>query len=893
MNPDPPPFHALEVDAALAEMATPRRGLDASEAEARLARDGPNVLKAARPRSAWKILLDQLRSLVVLLLFVAAAIAIASGDRLEAIAIAAVLVLNTLLGFVTEIRARRAMEALLRLEAPRAVVLRGGETLEIAARDVVTGDLVRLEPGQSIPADARVIEATDLRVEEAALTGESMPVQKSPQPVPIDAPLPDRTSMVYKGTAVAAGAALALVIGTGMRTELGRIGELVERIPEERTPLERRLDALGRRLVLLVLAVAAVVVGMGLLQGSPLALMLETGIALAIAAVPEGLPAVATIALAVGVRRMARRRALVRRLPSVETLGSVTVICTDKTGTLTAGEMTATTLWLDRRELRISGAGYAAEGEFLHDGRRVDPREDPIGDVALRIAVLANRAGLEPGPHGARARGDPTEAALLVAARKAAVDREAIVDAWPEQGEVPFSSERALMATFNRGPDGALVAHVKGAPGRILDCCDRVLTRDGERPLDPERRREIESRNATMAGHGQRVLALALGPVAEASEAALHGLVFVALVGLADPPAPGVRETIRTLRGAGIRTAMITGDQAATAAAIALDLGLSEPDDEVLGARELQRLGEEALSRRIGRVAVFSRVSPEQKLAIVSAYQRRGDIVAMLGDGVNDAAALKKADVGVAMGIRGTDVAKEAAAIVLQDDRFRTIAAAVEEGRVIFDNIRKFVFYLFSCNLAEVLVLLGAGLAGLPLPLTPLQILWLNLVTDTFPALALALEPAEPDVMRRPPRRPDAAILSAGFLRAIAFYAGLITAATLLAFWLAVAGPLADPSRALTVSFITLALAQAFHLGNARSHGAVLGRGALSNRYALGAVALVLLLQLLALYAPPLTAVLDTRPLRWQEWLIVLPLSALPGLVGQAVRVWTGRRRGG
>ncbi len=893
MDADRPPYHALDVPSALARLSSGGDGLSSAEAEARLARYGPNVLRPARPRPAWKILVDQLRSLVVLLLAGAAGVAVASGDALDAGAIAAVLLLNTLLGFVTEMRARRAMEALLRLEAPRAVVLRDGAPREIAARDVVPGDVVRLEPGQSVTADARVIGATDLRVDEAALTGESMPVSKAPSPVALDAPLPDRASMLYKGTAVVAGAALALVVGTGMRTELGRIGELVEHIPEERTPLERRLDALGRRLVLLVLAVAAVVVGVGILQGTPLALMLETGIALAIAAVPEGLPAVATIALAVGVRRMARRRALVRRLPSVETLGSVTVICTDKTGTLTAGEMTATALWLDGRELRISGAGYGLEGEFLEDGRAVDPREDPIGDVALRTAVLANRAGLEEGAGGGRFRGDPTEAALLVAARKGGVDRESVGAAWPELGEVPFSSERALMAAFNQGPDGALVAHAKGAPGRILDVCDRVLTRDGERALDDERRRTIESLNVAMAGRGQRVLGLACGGVAAASDDALHGLAFVALVGLADPPAAGVRETIQTLRGAGIRTVMITGDQAPTAAAIARDLGLGGTDDEVLGARDLQRLSEEALTRRIGRVAVFSRVSPEQKLAIVSAYQRGGDVVAMVGDGVNDAAALKKADVGVAMGIRGTDVAKESAAIVLQDDRFRTIAAAVEEGRVIYDNIRKFVFYLFSCNLAEVLVLLGAGLAGLPLPLTPLQILWLNLVTDTFPALALALEPAEPDVMRRPPRRPDAAILSAGFLRAVAFYAVLITAATLLAFWLAVAGPLADPQRALTISFITLALAQAFHLGNARSHGAVLGRGALSNRYALGAVALVVLLQLLALYAPPLTAVLDTRPLRWQEWLIVLPLSALPGLVGQAVRLWTGRRRAG
>src|SRR5690606_16013826 len=604
-------------------------------------------------------------------------------------------------------------------------------------------------------------------------------------------------NMVFKATTAVAGSARALVTATGMATEVGRIGELVGGIVEEQTPLERQLDQLGRRLVYLALGVAGLVIALGAAQGIPLGQMLETGIALAIAAVPEGLPAVATITLALGLRRMARRNALIRRLPAVETLGSVTAICTDKTGTLTAGEQTTTVLWLDGRELRITGTGYAPEGEILDDGSAVSPDDDPFLFAALRTAALANRAGIERTDGRWTARGDPTEAALLVAAAKAGLDRDELRSRYPETGEVPFSSERMLMATFHTTPDGDTLAAVKGAPGRIIELCTRKLTADGERDLDDEGRRRLVAINDDLASRGLRVLALAQkspaparvegvgtggAPAPARGEDGLEGLTFIGFAGIIDPPAEGVKESIAAFRHAGIRTVMLTGDQRLTAEAIARDLGVLEPGEETLDGRELARLSDDELAERARRVAAFSRVSPEDKLRIVSAYQQEGEIVAMLGDGVNDAAAMKKAHIGVAMGRRGTDVAKEAASLVLQDDRFPTIAVAIEEGRVVFDNIRKFVFYLFSCNLAEVLVLLGAGVAGLPLPLTALQILWLNLVTDTFPALALALEPAEPDIMDRPPRDPRAAILSAGFLRAIVFFSALITLPSLAAF---------------------------------------------------------------------------------------------------------------
>lgn len=884
--------HTWTAEEALERLSSVRDGLSDADARRRLEQYGPNALRAAKPRSAWIILVDQLRSVVVLLLFAAAAVALITRDLLDAAAIGAVLLINTALGFVTELRARRAMESLLRLQAPRAVVVRDGHAREIDAREVVPGDVIKLEPGQFVPADARLLDTSDLRTGEATLTGESVPVTKTVDRLPEDTPLPERANMLYQGTTVADGSARALVVATGRRTELGHIGELAGGVREERTPLERRLDALGHRLVWLALGMGAVVAALAAARGFPLGQMIETGIALAIAAVPEGLPAVATIALAVGVRRMARRQALIRRLPSAETLGSVTVICADKTGTLTAGEMTVRVLSLDEREIEITGTGYEPKGEFLDDGKAIDAAKDARVHELLQIGVLVNHAELVEERGGVTVRGDPTEAALLVAGEKAGLERERLLEELPQVHEVPFSSERMFMATFHESGDGAIIANVKGAPDRVIALCGRALTTDNERSLDDAGRKRLLERNHELAARGLRVLALARGRVKSADASALEQLTFVGFAGMMDPPAAGVKETIRAFREAGIRTVMITGDQRLTAQAVARDLGILVEDEEVLDGSAMARLSEADLATRVERVAAFSRVDPEAKLAIVTAYQRRGEIVAVLGDGVNDAPALRKSDVGVAMGRRGTDVAKEAADVVLQDDRFSTIGAAVEQGRVIFDNIRKFVFYLFSCNLAEVLVLLVAALAGLPLPLLPLQILWLNIVTDTFPALSLAVEPAEHDVMQRKPRDPQEAIFSARFLRAIAWYASLITAVTLLAFWIALDGQGTASPRALTMSFMTLALAQTFHLGNARSEEHVLTvRQALANPVALGAVALVVLLQVLAVHFRPLAEVLRTEPLGARDWAVCVALGIVPAAIGQVSR-WVSMRRG-
>ncbi|MEN8374053.1 MAG: HAD-IC family P-type ATPase [Gemmatimonadota bacterium] len=883
-------WHAVDVRETLALLSSSETGLSDAEARRRLAIVGPNRIPRSPPVTAWRVLARQLRSVVVGLLAIAALVALLMGEPIEAGAIGAVLLINTGLGFFVELKATRTMEALLRYQAVAASVVRGGRTQEIDAADLVPGDLVVLQAGDSVPADARLVEAVELRTGEAALTGESMPVGKDAEAAPEEAPLPDRRSMVYAGTTVASGSGRAIVVDTGAGTELGRIGGLLGEIEAGRTPLEERLDALGRKLVWVTLGVAGVVTALGWARGLSLPLMLETGVALAIAAVPEGLPAVATIALAVGMGRMARRNALVRRLHAVEALGSTTVIGADKTGTLTAGEMTVTELLLDDREIAVSGEGFTPVGEFREGGTAVDPATDPVLRRALTIARRTARVQIGRDAAGWSVRGDPTDAALAVLAEKAGL-QDASAPSDEPSAELPFDTARRYSASFHDG-NGELRAFVKGAPADVLERCARVGVGGGTRLLDGAERDRILAANADLARRGMRVIALADGPVEGATDAAVRDLEFVALAGITDPPAEGVAETVRMLSEAGIRTVMITGDQAATAAAVATQLGLPTSAAAVVEGAALEGMSEEEFRRRGSGVSVFSRVSPKHKLDIVRALQADGEIVAMLGDGVNDAAALKQADVGVAMGLRGTDVAREVSAIVLQDDRFPTVGAAVEEGRVIFDNIRKFIYYLFSCNLAEVWVIFAAGIAGLPLPLLPLQILWLNLVTDTFPALALALEPGEPGIMRRPPRAPEAPILTGRFIRSISFFGVLITVSTLAAFLWGLRSGGQGYEHAVTLSFMTLALAQLLHLGNARSTGDVLAPSrAASNPYALGAVILVVLLQVAAVTVEPLARLLQLRPLAPADWALVVALAAVPAVVGQLIRRSRSGRR--
>jgi Ca2+-transporting ATPase len=879
-------WHSRTVEAVLSELKTSANGLAEGEVTARRATHGRNVLLMAPPTPAWQILVHQFRSIIVALLAAAAVLAWLTADPLDAAAIAAVLVLNVALGFVTEIRARRAIEALSSLSPRRTTVLRpasGSGTpagTEIDAADLVPGDVIVVEAGNTVPADARVISATGLRVNEAPLTGESLPVGKRTDPSPEPTPLAEREGMIFSGTAVVDGRGHAVVVGTGMETEIGRVGTLLSEVKQGRTPLEQRLDHLGGRLVWLALGVAVLVGTLSWLNGQTLSAILATSIALAVAAVPEGLPAVATIALAVGVHRMARRHALVRRLPSVESLGSVTVVCTDKTGTLTSGEMTATRVWLGDGEHQIGGAGYGPEGSAT------PPIVAPY-DLALRVAVLAGRGDSTREGDVWVAHGDPTDVALLVLGQKLGNDRKALLTEWPEIAEVPFSNDYNLMATFHQSKEKGIVVCVKGAPGALLDRSARWLGPEAkEVPLDPAVRSAIEKANETLAAAGLRVIGLASRMESAGSPTnldALKDLTFLGLAGIIDPPAQGVDATIQQFRRAGIRTVMITGDQQLTARAVGQALGVLDDKGEVTTGQTVDGWNDEQLAEALPALNAFSRVSPEAKLRIVKAAQSRGQIVAVLGDGINDAAALKQADVGVAMGRRGTDVAREAADVVLQDDNFPTIGAAIEEGRVIYDNIRKFVFYLFSCNLAEILALLTAGLVGSAMPLVPIQILWLNLATDTLPALALALEPAEPGLMDRPPRDPRGALLSARFLRAIAFHGATIAGVTLVAFW---ALPSASPEHAQTMAFMTLAMAQLFHLGNARSREPVWAYLRIhANPWAVGALAVVIALQLASVSIAPLRRALHTTPLSAQDWMLIVALAIVPAVVGQALRV--------
>jgi Ca2+-transporting ATPase len=844
---------------------------------------GANEIPPPSPEPVWRLVLRQLRSAVVWLLAVAMLLAFATGDLVDGVAIGLVLLLNVAIGVSMEAGAHRALRALRSLETPRALVVRDGTSREIDARDLVPGDVIVLDEGAIVPADGRVLDAAELRVSESLLTGESVPVDKvSGPPDAADALLPDRRTMLYRGTAVVAGRGRAVVVRTGGRTELGRIGLLAEGVRPARTALERKLDALGGQLAAMAVGLAVLVVGLLLWRGAASRDLLQMGIALAVATVPEGLPVVATIALALGVHRMARRRALVRHLPSVEGLGSTTVVCADKTGTLTAGAMTVTSVWTGGRVWRVTGTGYGPDGAFRDGERPVDPARDPAGRELLACAARTARASVEERDGVWRAVGDPTDGALVTLLLKAHVDRHAEVRDAPAVRDIPFSSARRLSASVHREPGEGPRIWVKGAPGVVRDRCTAWRTPDGVVPLDTAAAERFAAANAAFARAGERVLALATGPAPD-DDAVPHGLTLLGLVGMTDPPAPGVPEAIGALRRAGVRPVMITGDQRVTADAIARNLDILRHDADSIDARDLEAMSDETLGARVAGAAVFSRVSPEDKLRIVEALQARGELVAMLGDGVNDAAALRQADVGVAMGGRGTDVAREAADVVLEDDRFPTIIAALEEGRVIFDNLRKFVYYLVSCNLAEMLALVALPALGLPVPFTPLQILWLNLVTDVVPALALAAEPADRAIMERPPRPPRQPILARSMLTSALVHAVFLATVTVAAFaWF------------LSQSnFLTLACAQVLHLGNARSARAVLTRRrATANPWAVVAVVVCAGLLLASAYLGPLARLLDLTPIGIRDWAIIIGFASLPALVGQIWRLRPGPRAG-
>jgi P-type Ca2+ transporter type 2C len=890
-------WHTSEVEEVLNAFGThAASGLSDEEAARRLAEHGPNELEDRGTKRPWVILWEQFTEVMIVILIVAAVVSALLGDYEDSIAIAAIVVLNAVLGYAQEYRAERAMAALKRLSAPNVRVRREGHVREISAGELVPGDVALLEAGNLVPADGRLLQEANLRVQESALTGESEPVDKDPAALEEeDTPLGERAGMVYSSTVVASGRGLFVVTETGMATELGKIAAMIQAADSEQTPLQRRMNQVGKVLALAALAIVGVVFVLGLLRGENLEVMFLTAVSLAVAAVPEGLPAVVTIALALGAQRMLGRHALIRKLPAVETLGSVTVICSDKTGTLTENRMTATVLDVADHTVELAG-GSPTSSRSGSDGRTQQAEGgEPAVTLLLAGGTLCNDALLEEDEDdGFRAIGDPTEGALVVAAAREGMKKPELEASLPRIREVPFDSRRKRMTTVHEvvspsgpdtwealisnggGDDAPYVAFTKGAVDSLLEISSHVWSGDGRvEALGEEWRERISAANERLAGDGVRVLGVGLrrlqgldGPGDELE----RDLTFVGMVGMIDPPRPEAKDAVETCKRAGIRPVMITGDHPLTAGYIATELGIVE-DRRILMGRDLANISGDELKGLVEEVPVYARVSPENKLSIVEALQEKGHIVAMTGDGVNDAPALKKADIGVAMGVTGTDVSKEAADMVLTDDNFATIVAAVEQGRVIYDNIRKFIKYLLTSNSGEILVMLMGPFVGLGLPLVPLQILWINLVTDGLPALAVSAEPAERGTMRRPPRPPGESVFARGLGRHI-LWVGVLMALVSLAtgLWYSQI----EPEIWQTMLFTTLTLSQLAHVMAIRSGDeSLFSVGLLSNKPLLWAVAITFVLQLVAIYTPFFQELLETEALPLADLAIAVALSTI------------------
>jgi Ca2+-transporting ATPase len=931
-------WHNSPVEEVLKTLKTDRRnGLTSQQVAQSLESYGHNELQE-RPRPGyWQRFLAQFNNFVIWILIVASVISALLGDYIEAVAIMAIVILNAVIGVVQEGKAEEALAALKKMAAPDAHVIRDGQRLTVPARQLVPGDIVFLEAGNFVPADVRLLESINLKIDEASLTGESHSIQKvADMLAPTDAVLGDRKNMAYMGTTVTYGRGRGVVVSTGMQTEMGHIAEMIQSYEEESTPLQNRLDQLGHWLGWGTLIICALVFLVAVVRDTDWTSISQIGfsdyikteqeiivelfmvaISLAIAAVPEGLPAIVTINLAMGMREMIKRNALIRRLQAVETLGSASVICSDKTGTLTQNEMTAVQLSVWGVRMRVTGEGYQPVGSFELDAPTNGKEEEVASPAAypdvgtlLRGALLCSDAALEPvddGDGGQRVRlvGDPTEGALVVAAAKANMWREKAEMGYPRVAEVPFDSVRKRMSTVHRRSDGqGYIAFTKGAPDIVLELCTGVLRQGEELPLDASIRERINDANKEMAQSALRNLAVAYRNLDElpeevSAETIEHDLVFVGLVGMIDPARPEVSPALDTARRAGIRTIMVTGDYPDTARAIAEQIGLLRPGGRVVTGTDLSRMSDEELTDIVDDVDVFARVSPEHKVRIVEAVKSHGQIVAMTGDGVNDAPALKRAHIGVAMGITGTDVSKETADMVLTDDNYVSIVNAVEQGRVIYANIRKFVYYLLSCNLAEIATIFVATLLGWPSPLTPIQLLWLNLLTDAAPALALGFERADPDAMDRPPRPTDEPIINREMRLGMVIQTLAITLVVLIAYWLGVNrgearyGVGSDDAITLarTMAFITLSASELFRAYTARSEFfSLFGVGVFSNRYMQLAVGTSFFLLLAAVYVPFLTPIFDTTPLGLAEWATVLPLFLIPSVVAELTK-WYMRLR--
>ncbi len=887
--------HQQNIHEVLDGLRSSLQGLSSEEAAGRLGEYGPNELTEKKKKTPFAMFLDQFKDFMILVLIAAAVVSGFIGEVSDTIAIIVIVILNAVVGFIQEYRAEKAMAALKKMAAPSATVVRNGRPETISASLLVPGDIVMLEAGKIVPADMRMIEAAAFQVEEAALTGESVPVEKNIKELRDEhLPLGDRRNMAYKGTLVAAGRGVGVVTATGMDTELGRIAVMLQEEEEVKTPLQKRLAAFGRKLAVAVLAICAIVLVIGILRGEPPVLMLLTAISLAVAAIPEALPAVITISLALGARKLIAQHALIRKLPAVETLGSVTYICSDKTGTLTLNKMTVEEVYVNGKVVRSSEFGVRSEkeeesGAFISQSAFHTPHSLLMTALALSNDAQADAAG--------RIIGDPTEIALYDYAKKQGFEKKELEKDFLRVAEIPFDADRKSMTTFHKVPDETetrrrgdaeiilrfpdspiprFVSFTKGAIDVLIDKSDNILTAEGLRAVDIQEMRRVNER---MAADGLRVLCIAMRtwdalPDDLSAGNSETGLTVLGLVGMMDPPREEAKEAVSLCKAAGITPVMITGDHPITARAIAGRLGIIEDDSRaIITGRELDKLSFEEFEERVEHIRVYARVAPEQKLKIVKALQDKGQFVAMTGDGVNDAPALKRADIGVAMGITGTDVSKEAAHMILLDDNFATIIKAVKEGRKIYDNIRKFVKYLLTTNSGEIWTLFLAPLVGLPIPLLPIHILWINLVTDGLPALALSVEPAEGDVMSRPPRHPRESIFAHG-LGVHAVWVGLLMAGVVLTLqaWAVHIGD----AHWQTMVFSVLCLLQLGHVMAIRSEKkSLLSQGLLSNKPLLASVAGMVFLQLATIYIPSLNAVFKTQPLTRSELLVVLALSTV------------------
>ncbi|KAA8756412.1 cation-translocating P-type ATPase [Paenibacillus sp. UASWS1643] len=894
---------------------------------------GSNELSEGKRISPITLLLNQFKDFMVLVLMGATLVSGLLGEYLDAVTIVAIIVLNAILGFVQEFRAERSLRALKQLSAPLAKVLRSGQEVHLAAKQLVPGDIVMVESGDRIPADVRWLQTNSLDVEESALTGESVPVSKHCLPIADeDVPLGDQKNIGFMGTMVTRGTAKGVVIRTGMETEMGKIADLIQNTEEQETPLQHRLEQLGKILIFVALGLTIMVVVAGILHGQPAVGMFLAGVSLAVAAIPEGLPAIVTIALALGVQRMIKRKAIVRKLPSVETLGCASVICSDKTGTLTQNKMTVTDVWLEGRNIKVTGDGYAPEGQMLENGRTVELKSDQSLRRMLQISALCNNASIvesvasevgskkkgkdtkKDGKKNTKKgdlqeetvqrdnvfwelKGDPTEGALVTLASKMGLTPAGLKELYARQQEFPFDSERKRMSVLVHHQGGRMI-YTKGAPDVLIGHCSYILWEGKVVPFTGTLRQKVMAANESMAGAALRVLGMAYREVRKEEkvadeQAAESQLVFVGLAGMIDPPRREVRDAIATCRKAGIRTVMITGDHGTTAEAIAHQLGILPRGGASLSGQQLAGMTDEQLDKQVEGIYVFSRVSPEHKLRIVKSLQRKGHVVAMTGDGVNDAPAIKAADIGIAMGITGTDVTKEASALILSDDNFSTIVAAIEEGRNIYENIRKFIRYLLASNVGEILTMFFAMMMGLPLPLVPIQILWVNLVTDGLPAMALGVDQPEKDLMEHKPRGAKENIFARRLGWKIVSRGVLIGLCTLGAFWLTLQAAPDNPGqliKAQSVAFATLVLAQLIHVFDCRSSRSIFHRNPLQNKYLVLAVISSVVLMLVVMYVEPLQPIFKTVPLGLREWAICIVAAGIPTFLMGAGSVWGGRR---